>query len=110
MCWDPGRSDPSCPREKALCWAETGRAALPTGREAQRRLWAHLGSLLEWRTVLRTVGAHDHTSGKWQPAMLDTMVPHKADKDQESRIFYFKKFLRAYLRRTLGEESLEGYA
>lgn len=31
-------------------------------------------------------------------------------KDQESRIFYFKKFLRAYRRRTLGEDSLEGYA
>lgn len=60
--------------------------------------------------MLRTVGAHDHTSGKGQPAMLDTMVPHKADKDQESRIFYFKKFLRAYRRRTLGEDSLEGYA
>lgn len=36
-------------------------------------------------TVLRTVGAHDHTSGKGQPAMLDTMVPHKADKERSRK-------------------------
>lgn len=52
-----------------------------TGREPSGACGQPLGSFLELRTVLRTVDSHDHTSSKGQPAMLDTMVSHKADKE-----------------------------
>lgn len=53
-----------------------GQEGKPSGACGPR-----LGSLLELRMVLRTVDTHDHTSGEGQPAMLDTMVSHKADKE-----------------------------
>lgn len=98
-----GLSDPSCPREKALCWAETRRAALPTGREAQRRLWAHLGSSY-WNgtvTVLENCGRHDHTSGRAAGDARHHGSTKQIKKDQESRISILK-FLMGISQKNVG--------